>query len=144
GHTMVPLRFVGEATGAAVGWHGKTRTISVYSSEYLQISGLSHEEARKMANAGLPPSDASADGPRGFYARGSADLLGTRGCRGMCWDYFFFVNDHQVLLHPSQQTAAYVDCREAECLPYEIKDGNLIVNDRNYGSFEMLPDGDIV
>lgn len=32
GNTMIPLRFVGEATGRSVYWDGETRTINIYSS----------------------------------------------------------------------------------------------------------------
>lgn len=53
GHTLIPLRFVGEASGAVVGWHAETRTISILSNEYVEILGITAEEAQKQANAGV-------------------------------------------------------------------------------------------
>jgi len=38
GSTLVPLRFVGEALGATVGWEGASRTITISSAEKKQIT----------------------------------------------------------------------------------------------------------
>src|SRR5690606_25077327 len=85
GHTSVPLRFIGEASGAVVGWHGKTRTISIFSNEYIEILGITRAEAQKRVNAGVTwDTKESANSLRGFYVHSSADLTGYKGCRGMC------------------------------------------------------------
>ena len=35
-YTLVPLRFVAESSGSTVDWNGATRTVSIYSYEFLQ------------------------------------------------------------------------------------------------------------
>jgi len=35
-YTLVPLRFVAESSGSTVDWNGVTRTVSIYSYEFLQ------------------------------------------------------------------------------------------------------------
>ncbi|WP_020618254.1 copper amine oxidase N-terminal domain-containing protein [Paenibacillus daejeonensis] len=133
GHTLVPLRFIGEATGASVGWHAPSQTIQVYSSEYRLILGLSKEEAGQAVLLAPPAQAAGGHKLQGFYARGSADLMGTRGCRGMCWDYFYFFNNQQVIKDPPPLTGAKVDCEEHTCLSYELKGDQLIIaGDRTY------------
>lgn len=47
GSTMVPLRFIGEATGALVHWDPVTREISVITENLLASLGLSKEEMLK-------------------------------------------------------------------------------------------------
>lgn len=129
GHTLVPLRFVGEATGAVVGWHEGTRTISVLSSEYMDILGITREEAQKQANAGVT-WDIQTDGNqlRGLYVHGSADLLGTRGCRGMCWDYYYFIDDHRVITDAPDGIWDNADCTKDKCFSYEIKNDQIVID----------------
>ncbi len=143
GHTMVPLRFVGEATGAVVGWHAETRTISVYSGEYMQILGITREEAQKRANAGAArgaESSESAGALRGFYVHASADLTGYKGCRGMCWDYYYFINDSQFVKKAPQSGWDNVDCSKDECSTYELKNGELILNGNKRYPLEIAED----
>lgn len=129
GHTMVLLRFVGEASGAVVGWHAETRSISVYSNEYMQILGITREEAQKRANAGASKGAESSDSLlRGFYLHASADLTGYKGCRGMCWDYYYFINDSQFVKKAPQGGWNNVDCSKDACFSYEVKDGQLITD----------------
>lgn len=130
GHTLVPLRFVGEATSAIVGWHAETRTISIFSSEYIEILGITRNEAQKQADAGVTwETKASDNSLRGFYVHSSADLTGYKGCRGMCWDYIYFINDHQLVKNMPQGGWDTVDCKKDTCLSYSVKDGQLIIDD---------------
>lgn len=130
GHTLVPLRFVGEATGAIVGWHDETRTISIFSSEYIEILGITREEAQRQANAGVTwETQVSGDTLRGFYVHSSADLTGYKGCRGMCWDYIYFINDHQLVRSMPQGGWDTVDCTKDTCFSYSVKDGQLNIDD---------------
>lgn len=139
GHTLVPLRFVGEATGATVGWHGDTRTIHVLSKEFIEIMGISSEEAETIVNS-EPRTNVplAADELRGFYARGSADLLNIRNCHGMCWDYYYFFNDHQYIRTPPP--AREIDCNVDSCFNYEVRDDQLILNGRSH-RFELTEVG---
>ncbi|PZD93121.1 hypothetical protein DNH61_25295 [Paenibacillus sambharensis] len=44
GSTMVPLRFIGEATGAIVYWDGVHREITIITEEMLEMLGVTKEE----------------------------------------------------------------------------------------------------
>ncbi len=46
GHTMVPLRFVSESTGALVHWNGVHREILVYTPDYVALFGLTLEDVK--------------------------------------------------------------------------------------------------
>lgn len=141
GHTLVPLRFVSEATGSEVGWHGASRTIQVYSNEYLQILDITKEQAEQIVNA-APLVQSKAGQLRGFYARGHADLLGNKGCRGMCWDYFYFINDEQLIRQPPPSGGAdFVDCAELNCESYRIQGEQLVIEDGPTYELEILEDG---
>nr|WP_275984152.1 copper amine oxidase N-terminal domain-containing protein [Paenibacillus hamazuiensis] len=47
GSTMVPLRFIGEATGAIVHWDAITREIQIVTETFLKKVGMSKEEMQK-------------------------------------------------------------------------------------------------
>ncbi|MCF2945365.1 copper amine oxidase N-terminal domain-containing protein [Paenibacillus tarimensis] len=59
GSTMVPLRFIGEATGAVVYWDGTRREISVISEAFLESLGITKEEME----AKLSGDDTQASAP---------------------------------------------------------------------------------
>lgn len=46
GHTLVPVRFVGEATGALVAWNPYKPQILIYTEAYLAEVGLTKEQAQ--------------------------------------------------------------------------------------------------
>ncbi|AFC30985.1 hypothetical protein PM3016_4209 [Paenibacillus mucilaginosus 3016] len=67
GSTMVPLRFIGEATGALVNWDAVNGEITLITPALLQSLGMSREEMQKKideyaAKQGHPPSASSGDG----------------------------------------------------------------------------------
>ncbi|WP_010278460.1 copper amine oxidase N-terminal domain-containing protein [Paenibacillus senegalensis] len=144
GHTLVPLRFVSEAAGAEVGWHGDSKTIQVYSKEYIQILGITKEEAEKAVSAGPPLISESRTGLQGFYARAFADLLGTRGCGGVCWDYYYFIDDHQFTKGLPEGPLERIDCSREECFPYEVKGSQLILDGAATHSIEIAEDGILI
>lgn len=144
GHTLVPLRFVGEATGAAVGWNAEQRTISIYSTEYQSLLGLTKEEAQRQVNQGYSPPAASTTGLSGLYAHHSLDLLGSRSCGGVCWDIFFFVGDRHVIQELPETGVDRLDCAKDGCLTYEVKGGKLILSNGESYTLEMKPGGDAV
>ncbi|WP_020618341.1 copper amine oxidase N-terminal domain-containing protein [Paenibacillus daejeonensis] len=143
-HTLVPLRFVGEATGAAVGWNAEQRTISIYSSEYQSILGLTKEEAQRQVNQGYMPPAASTSGLSGLYAHHSLDLLGSRSCGGVCWDIFFFVDDRHVIQELPETGVDRLDCAKDSCLTYEVKGGKLTLSNGESYTLEIKPGGDAV
>ncbi|WP_426445718.1 stalk domain-containing protein [Paenibacillus sp. S-38] len=66
GSTMVPLRFIGEATGALVHWDAVNSEITIVTPALLESLGMSKEEMQKKldeyaAKQDQPPS-ASSDG----------------------------------------------------------------------------------
>lgn len=68
GSTMVPLRFIGEATGALVHWDPVTREISVITENLLTSLGLSKEEMLKRladysAKQQTPPTTSQKPAP---------------------------------------------------------------------------------
>ena len=144
GHTLVPLRFVGEATGAAVGWNAEQRTISIYSSEYQSILGLTKEEAQRQVNQGYTPPATSTSGQSGLYAHHSLDLLGSRSCGGVCWDIFFFVDDRHVIQELPETGVDRLDCAKDSCLTYEVKGGKLNLSNGESYTLEIKAGGDAV
>ncbi|GIO53740.1 stalk domain-containing protein [Paenibacillus cineris] len=108
GNTLVPLRFVGEATGGFVVWDAKNREITIFSEQMLKQLGLTKEQAAEiLAHAGdttaNPPAgteptendgDESApavpvqlDKLQGMYVGMRLDPGGYE-CGGACWDYY--------------------------------------------------------
>lgn len=135
GHTLVPLRFVGEATGAVVGWNGGQQTISIYSEEFIKVSGLSETAAQEEANKGVP---AVAHGTlQGFYAKWEMDLAGIRKCSTLCWDYFYFIDDKQVATDFPDGGPDALDCSKDKCLTYEIKGDKLVLSSGKTYSFKV-------
>ncbi|MDO3408425.1 stalk domain-containing protein [Saccharibacillus sp. CPCC 101409] len=65
GNTLVPLRFVGEATGAIVHWNGPGRQIIVVTTEWMQSKGVTAarvkaELAKQQAEADAKYAEAKA------------------------------------------------------------------------------------
>jgi hypothetical protein len=146
GHTLVPLRFVGEATGAVVGWNSGQQTISIYSEEFIKVSGLSKTAAQEEVNKGVP---AIAQGAlHGFYAKWEMDLAGITYCSTLCWDYYYFINDKQVATDLPDGGLDALDCSKDKCLTYEIKADQLVLsNGKTYSlkvnsETELEIDGD--
>lgn len=135
GHTMVPLRFVGEATGAVVGWNSKQQTISIYSEEFIKVSGLSKAAAQEEANRGVPAVTQGA--LQGFYANWEMDLSGLRMCSTLCWDYYYFINDKQVATDFPDGGLDALDCNKDQCLTYEIKGNQLVLSNGKTYSFKV-------
>ncbi|WP_256865401.1 stalk domain-containing protein [Paenibacillus sp. 32352] len=68
GSTMVPLRFIGEATGAIVHWDEYTREIQIITDAFLKQVGMSKEEVqRRLAeyDAKQAKQHATQDTPTG-------------------------------------------------------------------------------
>ncbi|MEF3304798.1 copper amine oxidase N-terminal domain-containing protein [Paenibacillus sp. GYB003] len=48
GNTLVPLRFVGEATGALVVWDGDRREITLFTEKWIRSLGLTRKQAEDI------------------------------------------------------------------------------------------------
>ncbi|MFC0213083.1 copper amine oxidase N-terminal domain-containing protein [Paenibacillus chartarius] len=76
GNTLVPLRFVGEATGAVVAWHGDIRTIEIISEAFLKELGITKEQALVLldnqdgTSQQTPPADAPQSPPQTTIDKG--------------------------------------------------------------------------
>ncbi|WP_020620671.1 copper amine oxidase N-terminal domain-containing protein [Paenibacillus daejeonensis] len=139
GHTMIPLRFVGESTGAAVGWNGNTRTISVYSQELIELIGLSQEDAQREVTEGAwNRTSATTTSPSGLYSRSYTHYSDNRNCVGVCMDQLYFVNDRQVATSLPPEGPDAVRCTAGQCQSYEIKGGQLILGSGQSFKIEQL------
>lgn len=142
GHTMVPLRFVGEATGAVVGWNSQQQTISIYSDEFMKASGLSKAEAQAETNKGVPnkgvPTAPAKGKLRGFYAKWEMDVTGLKGCSTLCWDYYYFINDKQVATEFPDGGIDTLDCSKDKCLDYEMKGNRLVLSNGKSYPFKAI------
>lgn len=151
GNTLVPLRFVGEATGAAVGWNAAGRTITIYSEEYIRAQGWSREEAQRRANAGSnaaqPAAGASSSAGSklsGLYASHSLDLLNSAGCNGVCWDTFYFIDGSHVLTELPESGTEGLKCSGNACLTYKTGDGKLTLSNGKSYSLTIKQSGDLL
>ncbi|WP_158301903.1 copper amine oxidase N-terminal domain-containing protein [Paenibacillus mesophilus] len=141
GHTLVPLRFVGEATGAVVGWNSEQQTIGIYSEEFIKIFGLSITAAQEEVNKGVP---AVAQGTlHGFYAKWKMDLTGITYCSTLCWDYYYFINDKQVATVLPDGGLDALDCGKDQCLTYEIKGDRLVLSNGKTYSLKIKSDTEL-
>ncbi|WP_332262474.1 stalk domain-containing protein [Paenibacillus sp. GSMTC-2017] len=138
GHTMVPLRFVGEATGAVVGWNKAQQTISIYSEAFIKLTGISKATAQKEVNKGAPIVIKGK--PNGFYAKWEVDLIGLTYCGTLCWDYYYFVNDKQVATEFPDGGIDALDCSKHKCLTYEIKGNTIVLSNGKTYSYKLNAD----
>nr|WP_306813129.1 copper amine oxidase N-terminal domain-containing protein [Paenibacillus soyae] len=63
GHTLVPLRFVGESTGAIVVWDNKLREITIITEEFAESLGVTMEEMRQLASEWEAQNNSSGTHP---------------------------------------------------------------------------------
>ncbi|MFS0723065.1 copper amine oxidase N-terminal domain-containing protein [Paenibacillus sp. 1P07SE] len=105
GSTLVPLRFVGESTGALVAWNPYAPEILIYTDPYLQSMGLTKEQANKTINdriaeikaqieaaeAANPPVNVpAAPAGSGVYKPAASDAIDLNNLQGM---YYGFRSD---------------------------------------------------
>lgn len=150
GNTMVPLRFVGESTGAIVYWDGVNREITILTEKLLQQRGLTKEEllkwiaeyeAKQQAATESPqppaPSDPQPTPPPasaepadlnallGMYY-GFRDDIGGYECGGACWDLYTFLPNQRIWVGlPPEGGPETIDCERGGCLTYTIAEGKL-------------------
>ncbi|PAD76132.1 copper amine oxidase N-terminal domain-containing protein [Paenibacillus campinasensis] len=171
GHTLVPLRFVSESTGALVHWNGVHREIIVYTYEYVTSYGLTMEEVEELlkeaqaqinaehtaakeaeqANPSivLPPVAQDNGGPvqlnqlRGMYFGGAYDYGGYQ-CGGVCWLFYTFLPDQKVVVgEPKGGGPETIDCSKDNCRSYSIKDGMLQISGEEPLPIAINKDGEL-
>lgn len=148
GNTLVPLRFVGEATGGFVVWDAKNREITIFSEQMLKQLGLTKEQAAEIlahsgdttANppAGTEPTDnddeetapavpVQLDKLQGMYVGMRLDPGGYE-CGGACWDYYTFLPGKKVVIgEPATGGPETIDCSKLSCSNYSITNGKLVL-----------------
>lgn len=159
--TLVPLRFIGEATGAFVVWDPYDRSVNIVTPKFMEDNGITREDLERAIEeyfatrekdsppATSKPTDPDdqdktpAPGPvapvdlanlEGMYYGLRADMGGYE-CGGICWDFYTFLPNNQVFIGlPANGGPETIDCKVEECLGYSIKDDSLKLS-----SGESLP-----
>lgn len=170
-HTMVPLRFVGESTGALVSWHAQTWEIGIFEEEHIASLGMTKEEFEAALNKAMedldlpePPVD---EGPveepnendenteleyadqvdlsllTGMYSNFRIDITGYE-CGGICWDFYTFLDDARIVVGiPEGGGPETIDCSVDTCHSYTIDGDELILDNRERLSLRMTTDGEL-
>lgn len=171
GWTLVPLRFIGEATGAFVVWDPYNREISVVTEAFMAANHITREqlereielffaemeEKMKDSTESTPPEpeeeDETPSEPAvpakpvdlaaldGMYYGFRSDFGGYE-CGGMCWDLYTFLPDRQVLIGlPEHGGPETIDCATEECFGYTVEDGLLKLDNGESLPIEKSDDG---
>lgn len=168
GNTLVPLRFVGEATGGLVVWDPKNREITVFSEQMLSRLGLTKEQAAEILakNGGMttanPPKDLLGTGQSGSGDEETApsepvklDKLqgmyvgmrldpGGYECGGACWDYYTFLPGQKIVVgEPVSGGPETIDCSKQACSAYSINNNRLTFSDGKSYSIRVSSKGNL-
>lgn len=174
GSTMVPIRFISEATGALVSWNPYVPEVTVFTEVYWESKGITKDELAdavreeielmKKKRESQPDKTASADESdtastdtlyepavsdqvdleqlQGMYAGYRLDPNGYE-CGGLCWDFYTFLQDHQILIGlPEKGGPETIDCSKDDCQTYTISNGQLSLS--NGESFEISVDEQVL
>jgi len=172
GHTIVPLRFISEATGAFVHWNGVGREIVVMSEAYITGFGMTMQEmkvyvdqlqkeideqyAKEMAdkkkkeeeakNKPKPkPLDKVDESKLQGMFYGFENDFGGYECGGMCWKYYTFLPGKKVVVgEPAGGGPETIDCKTDNCQTYSIKDSKLVISGGDSLSIGQTEEGTIV
>lgn len=148
GHTVVPLRFISEVTGAFVHWNSVGREIVVLTEPFIASLGMTKEEMKKYveelqkeidekhveskpdpAPSNKTPnlSKVNPNQLKGMYYGFEPDFDGYR-CGGMCWKFYTFLPDQKILVgEPAGGGPETIDCKVDRCLSYKINNGTELV-----------------
>lgn len=154
GSTMVPLRFIGESTGAIVYWDRVNREITVFTESLLNQLGITKEEMLKRLEEYTAkqqdPSAPSSANPvdlkslKGMYYGFRADVGGYE-CGGACWDLYTFLPDHHILVgSPPQGGPETIDCARDGCGTYAISDGKLKLSNGESHAIRVSDQGELI
>ncbi|MBB6735330.1 stalk domain-containing protein [Cohnella zeiphila] len=159
GNTLVPLRFVGEATGALVVWDAVHREITVFTEEMLARLGITKEQAAEYIDKYLASLEQGSDGQdeeptpavkadlqklSGMYYGYRADISGYE-CGGACWDYYTFLPNNRIVVgEPASGGPETIDCGKTACSSYTIRDGVLTVGGSEKHDVQVSPKGNLI
>ncbi|WP_169833746.1 copper amine oxidase N-terminal domain-containing protein [Saccharibacillus sacchari] len=146
GNTLVPLRFVGEATGAIVHWNGAGRQILVVTTEWMQENNVTPaqvkaELAKLQADANAKHAEAKAAEKAdsssanttpvnvsklsGMYYGAEYDYAGYE-CGGICWKFYTFLPNNKIVVgEPVGGGPENVNCSKDQCRTYSVSGGQL-------------------
>ncbi|GBF75814.1 hypothetical protein PA598K_04246 [Paenibacillus sp. 598K] len=86
------------------------------------------------------PGQVELDRLQGMYYGFSPDYDGSE-CGGMCWNIVTFLPDGQLFLDaPPSGGPETIDCAEAACQPYRIENGELLLEDGETRTIEVVDD----
>lgn len=166
GNTLIPLRFVSEATGASVFWDPYYREITIITLEFMEKLNFTKEELEMfveelLANRDIEQesvADASDPDPApqtelkpiapvdlnhltGMYYGSRYDYAGYE-CGGVCWDFYTFLPNNLVFIGlPEAGGPETINCTEHDCLSYSIQNGELRINNDESLSIEISDNG---
>lgn len=163
GYTLVPLRFIGEATGAFVAWDPYNREISIVTTKFMEENNISREELDAAIKEYLaimaeeekkkqPPTPVpkNPDPPvnlgnlAGMYAGFRSDVGGYE-CGGMCWDIYTFLPNNKVFVGaPPNGGPETINCSTDGCLSYTISNGQLKLSDGKTLPIKKSSNGSLV
>lgn len=155
-HTIVPLRFVSESTGALVHWNGVDREIIIVTEAYVLSLGTTldqvkvlldeaqkeiderhaaekkkEEDKKKKDKPSPPPSPVEKvdlDKLEGMYYGWESDFGGYE-CGGICWRFYTFLSGNKVVVGlPEGGGPETIDCKTDDCQTYSIKNGKLVLS----------------
>ncbi|MDR9853986.1 stalk domain-containing protein [Paenibacillus sp. VCA1] len=167
GNTLVPLRFVGEATGGLVAWDPKNREITIFSEEMLSQLGLTKEQAAEILNkngtmtTSNPPKNPPGTGQtggdeetapaetvkldklQGMYVGMRLDPGGYE-CGGACWDYYTFLLGQKIVVgEPVSGGPETIDCSKQACTAYSINNNRLSLSNGKSYSIRVSAKGNL-
>src|SRR5690625_4553923 len=107
GYTLVPIRFISEATGAEVGWNPYVPEVLVFTETYLHEQKISREEIQDAIDQEVERMQKEQEAQKGSTYKpadeGPVNLENLEGmyvgyrideggyeCGGLCWDLYTF------------------------------------------------------
>lgn len=147
GYTLVPIRFISEATGAEVGWNPYVPEVLVFTETYLHEQKISREEIQDAIDQEVERMKKEQEAQKGSTYKpadeGPVNLEDLEGmyvgyrideggyeCGGLCWDlYTFFADGTVVVGQLAGGGPETTHCEQDYCQSYSVVDGQLKLED---------------
>ncbi len=138
GVTWVPLRFIGEASGAIVHWDPSFREITVLTPAMLDRLGIASEQMLELLAAYMSHQQPAQPDPtidavdrnalQGMYYGYRTDMGGYE-CGGLCWELYTFLPGNYIYVGlPPDGGPETIDCQREECSTYSISNDMLTLS----------------